>query len=241
MKLQLLTLCSTVMLTLTAHAGVIIPGGAFANSGLIPDGSAVGASGTATASGLNPYISDVSVSLNISGGYNGDLYAYLSHGGVLVPLLNRIGVISDNAFGSSGAGMTVILSDSGASGNIHKAGNGVLDGTYQADGQASNPLGSASSFSPSGGSIKFDAVGTGFGNMNPNGTWTLFIADLSAGGQSQLVSWNLGIIAEVPEPANVALGIFAGVFLVVTAARSQWARNRVQRCRAAFVQWVNAV
>ena len=63
-----------------------------------------------------------------------------------------------------------------------------------------------------------------YNGLNPNGTWTLFIADLSSGGQSTLVSWELDIAA-VPEPVNVALGIFAGVFLVVTFARSQQVRK----------------
>jgi hypothetical protein len=76
--------------------------------------------------------------------------------------------------------------------------------------------------------------------MNPNGTWTLFIADLSGGEQSTLVSWSLDITA-VPEPVNVALGIFAGVFLVVILARSRPVRNRVHHWRVAFVRWVDAV
>ena len=50
-----------------------------------------------------------------------------------------------------------------------------------------------------------------------------------------------GNVNPVPEPVNVALGIFGGVFVVVIVARSKPVRNRVQRCRAAFVVWVNAV
>ena len=62
-----------------------------------------------------------------------------------------------------------------------------------------------------------------------NGTWTLFLADLSAGAQSQLVSWELDITA-VPEPVNVALGIFAGVFLAVTLV----SRVRVRKLLMSF-------
>lgn len=79
-----------------------------------------------------------------------------------------------------------------------------------------------------------------YNGLNPNGTWTLFIADLSGGGQSQLVSWELDITA-VPEPVNLALGVFAGVFLVVILAKSRRVRNRLHRWQGAFVQWVNAV
>ena len=71
-----------------------------------------------------------------------------------------------------------------------------------------------------------------FNGLNPNGTWTLFIADLSAGDQSQLVSWDLNIIAVVPEPVNVALGIFAGVFLAIPLARDQRVRKLFHRALA---------
>ena len=52
----------------------------------------------------------------------------------------------------------------------------------------------------------------------PNGTWTLFIADLSAGEQSTLLDWGLDITA-VPEPVTSALLVFAGVLGCVTLAR----------------------
>jgi hypothetical protein len=69
----------------------------------------------------------------------------------------------------------------------------------------------------------------------------LFFADVSAGGgTSTLNGWSLDITA-VPEPVNVALCIFAGVFLVVIVARSRPLRNQVQRWRVAVVQWINAV
>ena len=229
MKLRLIIYCSGLMLALTAHAGIIYstPG----NGGLIPDGSPVGLAVTAAASGFAPVISDISVNLNIGGPspYNGDLYAYLSYDGVLVPLLNRVGVGTGNSFGYGNTGFDVTLSSSAAN-NIHfyqnysptYNGSGQLTGTWQPDGRTVNP-GLASS-SPG----SFNAPGTvtfgALNGLNPNGTWTLFIADLSAGGQSQLVSWSLDITA-VPEPVNVALGIFAGAFLIVTLARSQPVRK----------------
>ena len=57
-----------------------------------------------------------------------------------------------------------------------------------------------------------------FNGLDPNGTWTLFIADVSGGDQSTLVSWELDITA-VPEPVTVALGIFGGLFAFLGAAR----------------------
>src|SRR6266853_1430008 len=90
----------------------------FANGGVIPDGNPTGWSDSRSVSGVSDFqITDVSVKLNISGGYNGDLYGYLSHNGVLVPLLNRVGVTATgggNSFGYSDAGFNVTLSDSGS-------------------------------------------------------------------------------------------------------------------------------
>src|ERR1019366_4008189 len=91
---------------------------------------------------------------------------------------------------------------------------GQWTGTWQPDGRAIDPQGAPSTFD-SASRVNFGS----YNGMNPNGTWTLFIADMSAGGQSELLSWELDITA-VPEPVNVALGIFAGVFLAVTLARS---------------------
>jgi len=206
---------------MVAQAGMIYNYGGSAYD--IPDGNLAGAYSQITVSGADSPLSDISVAINISGGYNGDLYAYLSHNGVLVPLLNRIGVSGASAFGVSGAGMNVILSDaSGFNGNLHAAGSDFLSGRWQPDGQAISPLSSASSFSPTGGSVTLDGA---FRNVDPNGTWTLFFADVSAGGgQATLNGWSLNITT-VPEPVSAALGCFAGVILLVTLLRSQRVRK----------------
>jgi hypothetical protein len=146
------------------------------------------------------------------------------------------------ARGYGDTGFDVTLGSAGAN-DVHFYGNysptingsGQLTGTWQPDGRAIDPLSAPGSFD-SASRVNFGS----FNDMNPNGTWTLFIADLSGGGHSQLVSWELDITA-VPEPVNVALSIFAGVFLVVILVRSRLVRDRVQRWRRAFVQWVNAV
>ena len=84
--------------------------------------------------------------------------------------------------------------------------------------------------------------GTGFNGLNPNNTWSLMLWDNSHTGiENGLVGWSLDVTAAVPEPVNVALGIFAGVFLVVIVARSRPVRNRVQRWRVAAVRWIDAV
>lgn len=123
MKRQFAIYSLALLLGWTAQGGIIYS--SFADSGNIPDGNASGSAGTATASGFLPTISDISVKLNISGGYNGDLYACLSYGGVLVPLLNRVGVTgtgAGDAFGYGDTGFNVTLSSAGAH-DVHFYGN----------------------------------------------------------------------------------------------------------------------
>ena len=190
----------------------------------------MGLSATATASGLLASISDLRVNLSISGGYNGDLYVYLSHDGAMVPLLNRVGVKSGDAFGYADFGFNVTFSstDPSRKGDVHdyetltpSFSSGRLTGIWEPDGRSIDPEAAPGDL--------YDSTRVSFASrfegLNPNGTWTLFIADLSAGGQSHLEGWSLDVTA-VPEPVNVALGIFAGVLLVVTLVRRQQLRKR---------------
>jgi hypothetical protein len=220
----------TVLIAVCARAGLISYGG-FADSGNIADGSVTGTFGTATVDGYASTVSDVSVRLNVSGGFNGDLYAYLSHGDVLVPLLNRVGVTGTgggSAFGYANSGFDITLSSSALGvkdlhlyGNYDPGfnGNGQLTGTWQPDGRTLDPLSSPGSFD-SAERVSFRA----FDGVDPNGQWTLFFADLSAGDQSRLVSWELDLTV-VPEPVNVALGCFAGLFVAVAVVRNWRARK----------------
>ena len=157
-------------------------------------------------------ISDVTVSLNISGGYNGDLYAYLAGpGGGFAVLLNRTGVGGGNSFGSSGSGFNITLDDSASHVNVHDATvapGAVLGGTFNSDGENIDPQSPATAF-PAGST----ALLTSFNGNAADGTWTLFLADLSAGGQSQIVSWSLDITA-VPEPASLTLAALGGVAIL---------------------------
>jgi hypothetical protein len=203
----------------------------FANSGVIPDGNTTGWWDTRDVSffsGSGWQITDVNVTFTITGGYNGDLSAYLNHNGVLVPLLNRVGTglggEPQYSFGFSTSGFSNLRLDDAAATSIHDEANPV-------------PYGSPgyTSYKPDGGTL---------GNFtgNPNGNWTIFFADLSGGDltPSTLGSWSLDITA-VPEPVNVALGLFAGVLLLVILARSRPVRNRVHCWRAGIARWIDAV
>jgi subtilisin-like proprotein convertase family protein len=217
MKKSLLIWGGVIILALRANAAITIP-----------DGNAVGVTDTRTISGLGASITDVRVTLDISGGYNGDLYAYLSYGGVLVPLLNRVGVQAGNAFGYGTTGMSVTLAGNPTGGyaNIHGIENPASGNTYAPDGRAIDPQSSSSAFD-SAGTIGF----TAFNGKDPNGTWTLFFADMSSGAQSTLASWNL-VITAVPEPTNVALAVFSGVVALVAIGRSKPVRNTLRRFSA---------
>jgi hypothetical protein len=126
------------------------------------------------------------LTLNMSGGFNGDMYGYLQHGGTLIELFNP------NSFSAGGAaGYTLNIA--------------LASGSYSA-------LNTASAANLAQGGLTYAASGNlnGFIGADPNGLWTLFFADQSAGDQMTLNSFNLSITA-VPEPVNVALGMFGAV------------------------------
>jgi subtilisin-like proprotein convertase family protein len=130
-------------------------------------------------------ITSISVTLNLTGGYNNDIYAYLSHGSTLVTLVNQI-----PGTAGSGSGFNNVILTEGAGSTIQGATGlpGVaFTGTYTADQNLS-----------------------AFNGANPNGSWTIFFADLSPGDTSTLTGFEVGITA-IPEPANVALVVFAGL------------------------------
>lgn len=174
----------------------------------IPNGSPLGVVQQFTVGGLYGFITNVSVTLDITGGFNGDLYAYLlGPQGQLAILLNRPGVTGVNPFGYGNAGMNLTL-DGAAANNIHGYGSGYstngsgqVTGTWGADGRAISPY--------SAGSV-FDSASTlanlsVFNNTMANGVWTLFIADLSGGGGAANLHNAMLTIMTVPEPQTWAM------------------------------------
>ena len=166
--------------------------------GAITDGNPVGVvfGGTFTAANPLDQVLGATVNLSISGGYNGDLYAYLiAPNGTLVVLMDQPGM-GVNGFGAYGSGMSITLSDTGGTGIQSETSGSILSGTYQAAGSLSALNGSAA-----------------------NGAWTLFFADLSAGGgQSTLTGWTLHLTV-VPEPVELALGLFAAMLLALAGLK----------------------
>jgi hypothetical protein len=217
MKYLLSFLAALLLASATTQGGIIIP-----------DANPTGISSTFNASGLGSVITDVNVTFTVSGGYNGDLYAYLSYNGTLVPLLNRVGTTLGSpiqqVFGFSTAGFSNVMLDSQAtSGNIH---NVAIPGSAP-----------TFSYTPDGGSLN------SYNGLNPNGNWTIFFADMASGGgsgPSSLVTWSLDITA-VPEPVNVALGIFGGLAVLGGVCRTKPVRKQAKRCWVGINQWIDAV
>jgi subtilisin-like proprotein convertase family protein len=180
----------------------------FSPNAAVPDGNPSGLALNANVTGMNGSIADLTVSLDISGGFNGDLYAYLRgpNSGFTV-LLNRTGVTAGNSFGYDDTGFNVTFADSAAY-NIHfyqkltsnLNASGQLTGDWQPDGRAIDPLSAPSLFDTTQPTSLLDS----FNGTDPDGTWTLFLADLSGGGQSTVVNWSLSI-ETVPEPSSCAL------------------------------------
>lgn len=200
-------ICGLVLLKLAspAHAAIVVDD-TWTVGAPIPEGNPVGITTWQTFGGLPAAaISDVSVSLDITGGYNGGLYGYLTlqdaNGKVATEyLLQNIGTSQSNPFGSPGGGMNVTLSDAGTvNGSIHNAA-GIPNGLWLPDSSAT-----------------LDAT---FGGLTANGTWTLFLADdFTGGGTSTLQSWGLevSVVPEAPE-AGLMAGFTALLAVVGIAA-----------------------
>lgn len=190
---------------------------------VIPDGQFTGVSDTENLSFGDPLfanITDVKVILNISGGFNGDLYAYLVHDGGFAVLLNRVGRTSGNSIGYGNPGLSITL---GATGNdVHDYQNpiysaaysgGQLTGNWQQDGRDIDPQTVLNTDSQT-------ALLGSFNGLNPNGEWTLFLADVDFGQQGTLVNWGV-VITAIPEPSTIALCGLGALVLAMHRRRSR--------------------
>jgi subtilisin-like proprotein convertase family protein len=196
----------------------------------IPDNNPNGLVSSVNLSGLGGAISGVTVGLDITGGFNGDLYAYLAGpGGGFAVLLNRVGVDSgnggSNSYGYSDTGFNITLDDSGAYNNVHYYqaaapaynGGGQLTGFWASDGENVDPSSALVGMNANLGQANL----TSFNLLDPNGTWVLYVADLSGGGSATLANWTLNI-AMVPEPRTWAL--FGGGLMMLLGV-SRWKRR----------------
>lgn len=157
---------------------------------VIPDNTPVGVGYAMAFNDPGLSIGSVSVTLNLAGGYNGDLYAYLSHGNTLVQLLNPNPAVSSSGFNN--------VTFTAGTGNYIPTGN-----------NGGNPL--------SGSYTAYSDLGA-FAGADPNGMWTIFFADMSAGDTSTLNSFMVDIVT-VPEPGALALAALGGGLGMLLLAR----------------------
>lgn len=187
---------------------------------LIPDGKGSGLVNgqTLLSSQISGQITGLTLSLTISGvgtggAYNGDLYATLQHGSGFTVLLNRPGKTAANPWGYGDNGLTLTFADTVAAPDIHTYRTtlggppaGALTGTWSTDGRTADPA--VVTDDPT---TRTTALTDLFG-LEASGQWTLFVADLEAGGQARLDSWALNIdVAPVPEPGAWALASGLGL------------------------------
>lgn len=216
-----LVMAGTVGAQTTTNIYRVIPN---VPNGQIPDGNPVGLMETFNVSGLTDSIFNIQVSLNISGGFNGNLYAYLAGPqGQLAVLLNRVGVTGGNAFGYSDAGLDITLDDASGGVNIHDYGT-VFDyslsgTTWTSDGRNVDPQ--------AAGGVLYGTPATSglnqFNGTDANGTWALFIADLAVGGGTPNLNSTALTIITVPEPQTWnLLGGGLIMFLLVSRHKRQF-------------------
>lgn len=175
----------------------------FANGGAVPDNNYSGWSDSRSVTAPAGTLQSVAVNLHLSGGWNGDLFAYLvnSAGGYSV-LLNQVG---PSPYGYGDAGMNVTLASVDTFGprlgDVDTYGGGFVPaGVWNPDGAAN--LGSFTS---------------------PSGTWSLFIADLNGGGVSTVQSWGLQMdIVAVPEVEAWIAAALAAAFGAFWVNRQVW-------------------
>jgi subtilisin-like proprotein convertase family protein len=193
----------------------------------IPDNDLNGIQSSTALSGFSGSISDVNVTLNIAGGFNGDFYAYLYHNSTMAVLLNRTGRTGTSALGYPDAGFGLDAAqqpfrfDDQATRDVHLYrtfaytlnATAQLTGTWQPDARKIDPLSAGTLFDSASRSAMLNV----FNGMDPNGLWLLYVADVSPGFQGALVNWGLDVTT-VPEPASFG-------FVLLGAGACLWRRR----------------
>lgn len=195
----------------------------------LPDGTGMGVFNQYAVSGIDGQIAKVMVTLDLSGTWNGDLYAYLSSGDSNAVLLNRVGRTDSSSWGYSDHGVQVRLDDAAINGDIHRYRETLFSDPLHG---LSGPL--TGDWAPDGRNIDPDLVEendarnallSAFNQQGPNGIWTLFVADLSFGDLHYLRGWSLEILVPNHMPSftkgtNQAVAQNSGMIQIANWASS---------------------
>jgi len=191
---------------LTLPASAVIYSTNWTVNASIPDGNLSGWVSSQNVSTMPAgTLQGVAVNLELSSGWTGDLYAYLTHSSGFAVLLNQVGT-PGQPFGYGAANWNITLADDGFNGGsynpLHSYGGGNLSGsTWNGT----------------------DSLNGAFLSTSPNGTWSLFVADLSGGGLTTVQSWGLQMdIVAVPEVESWIAAALAGAFGAFWLNRQIW-------------------
>lgn len=210
-------LIASLLLLSAAHASAITALITATPNLAIPDNSSVGIADFQSLTTTIEYIESIEITLNITGGFNGDYYVYLQHGSGFSVLLNRPGKTALNDLGYADAGVFATFAQAAVNGDAHtyqsiiNPAGGQLTGTWQPDGRNIDPL-NVFDTSPR------TATLNSFVGNNANGLWTVFVADRSAGGVGNLTSYTITINGVIPEPGAFLLAM-AGMALLLPRRR----------------------
>ena len=171
----------------------------FMVNAMVPDGDLSGMASVQTVSTPITNLTDLKVSLKLSGTWNGDLYCFLTHGTGHSVLLNRVGRCSASDLGYNDAGLDVTFDDAATNGDIHvyrlqlsSQGTpipGPLTNAWAPDARVAYPTDVLDTDARS-------AFLGSFNGVDPNGEWVLFVADMEAGDIHMLESWGLEITGD---------------------------------------------
>lgn len=189
----------------------------------IPDNDPIGIQNSQTLSGYSGAIVSLQVELVISplnfGGWTGDYFVTLQHDSGFSVLLNRPGVVSGDNLGYGDNGFNMVFDEGGDDVHLYQSfafsldGIGALIGTWSPDGRVTDPL-SVLETDPR------PAALSSFTGLDPNGLWTLFVADNNFNGDGQLVSWGLNVnTTSIPEPSTLGL-LATGLLLFLRRKKS---------------------